>query len=350
MAGAVQAELDAAYADLAASRFGEAVRRLQAAAAADPDSAPAQHACGAVLQNLARPDLAEPYLRRALALAPDSAPTKVVLSFVLLTRGAYDEAWPLYRARAELPENVARRPGLDCPEWRGEPLAGKRLLIWPDEGYGDQIMFFRFAQALRAQGADLVLACGPALQRLFAANLDAPVVPLAETMAFPQPDVWTWSGALPGLAGLRPETGPVPPYLAAPGVRDAGARIGVAARGNPANATDVHRSLPRAQAARLLALPGAISLDPQDTGAPDFAETAAIVAGLDLVIAVDTAVAHLAAALGKPTWILLPVIGLDWRWGLGERAPWYPQARLFRQPRINDWGAVIDAVAAAATR
>ena len=130
-----------------------------------------------------------------------------------------------------------------------------------------------------------------------------------------------------------------------------GARIGLMTRGSPGHLNDAHRSLPAEQAARLAALPGAASLHPDDTGAGDMTETADLIAGLDLVISVDTSVAHLAGAMGKPTWILLPTIGLDWRWGLaGRRTAWYPQARLFRQPRINDWPGVVDAVLAAATQ
>lgn len=344
----VAAEIAAAYADLGASRFGEAVRRLQAVAAAHPDSHAANHACGAVTSNLGRPDLAEPYLRRALGLDPYDVPSQVALAFVLLALGNYAEGWPLSEARLQMPGAAERLPKLDCPAWRGEPLAGKRLLIWPDEGLGDQIQFVRFAAALRARADDVVVCCSAGLERLFAASLDAPVVGLAERMSFPQPDYWTMSGFVPGLTGLTPQTAPQPPYLTAPKAkRTKGARIGVVTQGNPAHLNDAHRSLQPAYAARLRALPGAVSLHPQDSGVADMADTAAIVAGLDLVIAVDTSVAHLAAALGKPTWILLPTIGCDWRWGpAGERTPWYPQARLFRQPRINDWAGVLDAVEA----
>lgn len=99
-----------------------------------------------------------------------------------------------------------------------------------------------------------------------------------------------------------------------------------------------------ASAARLHELAGAISLLPEDTGAKDFKETAEIIAGLELVISVDTSIAHLSAAMGKPTWVLLPRFGLDWRWADGRRSPWYPDARLFRQERAGDWSGTIAAV------
>ncbi|MBL8556316.1 MAG: hypothetical protein JNL41_18725, partial [Phenylobacterium sp.] len=143
---------------------------------------------------------------------------------------------------------------------------------------------------------------------------------------------------------------PSAPYLRA-ATRPAGGRIGVATRGNPGHSNDAHRSLPADVAAELLALPGAMSLEPEATGAKDFAETAAIVAGLDLVIAVDTAVAHLAGALGRPAWILLPRIFTDWRWMEGRAdSPWYPTARLFRQASPGDWSAVLAEVRRTLTR
>jgi ADP-heptose:LPS heptosyltransferase len=119
-------------------------------------------------------------------------------------------------------------------------------------------------------------------------------------------------------------------------------------RGNPGHANDAHRSLPDDFGRELLALPGAVDLDPSSTGARDFQDTAEIVAGLDLVISVDTSVAHLAGAMGKPVWILLPAVSVDWRW-MSARAdtPWYPSARLFRATEAGGWRAVMDEVGAA---
>lgn len=350
MASAALAQrISAAYAELAQSRFGEAVRRLREIAADHPQSHEAQQACGAVLNRLGRADLAEPFLRAAHAIEPADAETKVTLGFALLAQQNYAEGWPLYEARYELGGAQRPKPTLPFPEWRGEPLEGRRLLIWPDEGIGDQIQFLRFALPLQADGADLAVCCSLPLQRLFAANLSAFVVALTVRVELPQPDCWTMSGFLPGRLGLTPQTAPAPPYLTATATRRVGGpRLGVMGRGNPQHLNDAHRSLWPEQAQRLLDVPGALDLHPDSTGAQDFADTAAIIAGLDLVISVDTSVAHLAAAMGKPTWILLPTIGLDWRWGLsGEQTAWYPAARLFRQPRINDWPGVVDAVIAA---
>jgi hypothetical protein len=172
------------------------------------------------------------------------------------------------------------------------------------------------------------------------------VIPLQTGVKHTAPDFWTTMGALPGLARLTPAAGATPPYLrSGPSTTPAGGGIGVMTRGNPDHLNDRHRSLPEPVGARLRDLPGAVSLHPDDTGLSDMAETARLIAGLDLVISVDTSVAHLAGALGKPVWVLLARVGLDWRWGI-ERSDsdWYPSARLFRQARIGDWTSVIDEV------
>jgi hypothetical protein len=121
-------------------------------------------------------------------------------------------------------------------------------------------------------------------------------------------------------------------------------RIGLAASGNPNHLNDQNRSLPSHLADQLAEIPGVVRLSPEVTGAKDFYDTARVVAGLDLVISVDTSIAHLSAAMGKPTWVLLPYIGVDWRWGGGVGSPWYPSARLFRQAASCDWTEVIDQV------
>jgi len=131
------------------------------------------------------------------------------------------------------------------------------------------------------------------------------------------------------------------PYLAGQGPR--AGRFGVAWRGNAR--PDPGRSLPAALAARLLALPGAVSLDPEASGVADFQDTANLIASLDFVVSIDTSVAHLAGAMGKPLWLLLQARSTDWRW----MQPWYPSARIFRQPTQGDWAGAVAAVEAALT-
>jgi hypothetical protein len=228
-------------------------------------------------------------------------------------------------------------PQLPFPEWQGQPV--KTLLVWPEQGFGDVIQFSRYLPLVRARGIAVTLVCRPPLVRLLSPLADQ-VVALEDQVRLPACDAWRLIGSLPLVLQ---SAAPPPPALAP---ASAGGRgIGVTVRGRATHFNDANRSLPDDLAAELLALPGAVSLDPADTGAKDFQETAEIIAGLERVISVDTAQAHLAASLGKPTAILLPWLNPDWRW-LRERtdSPWYPSARLYRQPAAGDWRSVVDAV------
>jgi hypothetical protein len=278
---------------------------------------------------------AEALARMAMAIAPSSTQAQMALALVLLTSGRFAEAWPLYEAR------LRTKPALPFPEWDGRPV--RRLLVYGEQGAGDQIMLARFSAQLAAGGCEIVQFCHQSLERLFS---QLPVMPIAMRGAaeFPDPDAWVMSNSLPHRLGVTLDHLSGEPYLKAEPRRGLG-RIGVKARGNPAHTNDANRSLPEREAARLLALPGAISLEPDATGARDFTTTAEIIAGLDLVIAVDTSTAHLAGALGKLVWVLLPCTNTDWRWLSGRSdSPWYASARLFRQPRPGDWASVLDEV------
>jgi hypothetical protein len=158
--------------------------------------------------------------------------------------------------------------------------------------------------------------------------------------------------SLAGRLGATPQRLPAAPYLRAarpwPRPLAPGFKVGLMTAGNPVYANDANRSLPEAAAAALFGLVARpVDLRPSQTGAADFADTAALMAELDLVISVDTAAAHLAGAMGKPCWVLLPAANPDWRWMRGRRdSPWYPSVRLYRQPAPGDWGPVLDEVAA----
>jgi len=336
----------------AAGRWDEAGRGFRAAVQADPTSAHAHHDLGGFLKGLGRLDEAEASLRQAHRLAPDDPRTRHALGIVLLAQGRYREGWPFYDARHAVPELRLLKPALPYPAWDGGDPSGRKLLIFPEQGLGDQLMFALFAPWLAQRGAAVTLLCHPALARLFAQSFEGVrVIPAAGPVEFPDPDAWVMSGSLTGRAGVEPDTLPDAPYLRATPAAGASGGIGVVTRGNPAHTNDGQRSLPPTEATELLAIPGARSLEPQDTGARDFADTAAIIAGLDLVITVDTAVAHLAGALGKPVWILLPRLMTDWRWMEGRTdSPWYPSARLFRQITPGDWRPALDAVLRALAR
>lgn len=231
----------------------------------------------------------------------------------------------------------APKPRLPFPEWTGEDLTGKRLVVWPEQGLGDKIMFARWLPALAEH--DVTILCEPALVRLFHANFAGRVIEANGRTDFPDPDFWALYGSLPLLTGAPIGPGP---YISSPASTASDARIGVCARGSPQHPNDARRSLSADAAQVLLELPGAMSLHVDDTGAQDFLETAAIISGLELVVTVDTAIAHLAGAMGKPVWILLPSQGVDWRWGsVGSVTAWYPSAKLIRQRQGETWSAVV---------
>jgi hypothetical protein len=282
---------------------------------------------------------AEKIYRAGLLALPDDNVLQLQLAFLLLRGGRLTEAWPLFEARLARP-GAPPKPHLSFPEWTGGPV--RTLLIWHEQGLGDQIQFARYARLLRARGVGVTLMCHPALMRLFE-PLGVKLVAAEGNLAIPRHDAWVMSGSIPYRLGTALDSVPRGDYLAAM-TTGRGGGIGLSTRGDQNHPNDANRSLPPAVAAELAALAPMTSLRPEDTGASDMLDTARIVAGLDLVISVDTAVAHLAGAMGKPCWLLLPHKA-DWRW-LRERAdsPWYPSMRLFRQPAPGDWASVIAAV------
>jgi tetratricopeptide (TPR) repeat protein len=299
--------------------------------AAEPGVRPALQNLALILRQQDRAEDLVPIFRAWVEIEP-TPELHWRLAAALLSLGRYAEAWPHFERR---PRKIP--PATTVPEWCGEPLAGKSLLVWHDEGFGDQIMMARLLPRLAAAAEGVTWALMPPLLRLFD-QLCPTVSRLGEVPG--RYDYWVPAMSLPARLGLTLQTLPSAPYLAAGQAASAGARIGVIGSCDPRQGTP--RDLPQDQLARLLALPGALSLEPADTGARDFQETAAIVAGLDLVITVDTAMAHLAGALGKPVWVVLPKPA-DWRWLRDPRhTPWYPTARLFRQDAPGDWAAPID--------
>lgn len=324
---------DAALAEgarlLRAGRYAEAEAAFRDAAAERPHQA--LHNLGVLYRSTGDLAAAETAFRQALENSPNPAVTEFSLGMLLMSLGRWAEGWPFYEAR----ETVLRlwRPEGPAQRWDGQPLAGRTLAVVGEQGLGDQLQFVRYMRGLDGPAA---VVCGQPLARLFEANGIRPLPAAAASHA----DAWCFLLSLPRLT-RRPDPIWHGPYLSARA--SGGGGVGLVTRGDPNNRNDANRSLPQPLAHRLAAETGALSLHPQDTGARDFQDTAEIVAGLDLVITVDTSVAHLAGAMGRPVWILLPHVGLDWRW-LHERAdtPWYPSARLYRQPRPGDWTSVVD--------
>jgi hypothetical protein len=296
----------------------------------------------------------EERLRQAVAAAPDLPDARRALGMNLLTQGRYAEGWRLYEARLDMTSLTDGIPrDFPFPRWRGEDLAGKHVVLFPEQGWGDQIQFARFLPILAAMAARVTLLVPTPLVRLFRHNFpDIEIVAADGAVEFPDPDYWSTLVELGGRLNVSLETIPQPPYLATPG-RWIGApeaiKVGLISKGNPNFGLDDWRSLPDVLAERLLReLPGqTISLLPSATGARDFADTAAVIDALDLVVAVDTAVAHLAGAMNRTCFLLVQGIGADWRW-MRDRtdSPWYPNHILYRGAPDASWDAAIERVIA----
>jgi tetratricopeptide (TPR) repeat protein len=357
------------------NRVEEALAAYERALELAPKNAPLLANRAAALRRLDRPHEALMSAASALAIKPDFAHARFVESVARLSLGDFSAGWRAYESRWHVGWLASQRRDYGAPLWLGEAsLDGKTILLHAEQGMGDTIQFVRYAPLLAARGAKIVLEVQPELVRLLSAMPGLATV-VARKQPLPRYDFHCPLLSLPLACGTTLDTIPAEIPHIAPGEGDVvsfmeswRARlprrrplVGLVWSGERSHDNDLNRSMPLATLAPLFDLPDIafVSLqhevreedaamlqsrgDVLPIGADfrDFADTAAAIAALDAVIAVDTAVAHLAGAMGKPLFLLLP-FAADFRWLRGRSdSPWYPSVRLFRQPQFGDWDGAV---------
>jgi len=403
-AGVYHANLGNAYQDCDQTR--DALAANQKAAALDPRDVGAMNGLGTALRKLDELQAAENAFRRAVELAPATAAFHANLGNVLESRGQYQAAREAYDKAVRLSPNSAEHqwglalqelrlgdyangwnryewrwqmasykvPRWNRPEplWDGSDLAGRTILLHMEQGYGDNVQLIRYVPLVKARGGGIMMTTLDPLLRLFRTIPEADAV-YRETEPVPPFEVHAPLMSLPRIFKTTVETIPATvPYLhLAPAdvaawaerisAMGPGLKVGLCWAGKPSHGNDRNRSMSLATLNPLATVGGVhflrlhkgpspqsreCDLKPLDCTADlaDFADTASLVMNLDLVITVDTSIAHLAGALGKPTWLLLPFVA-DWRWLLDRTdSPWYPTIRLYRQSTPGDWKSVVERV------
>lgn len=343
-----------------------------------PDYVSAYNNLTLLRRDLGDPEHAIRLQTRSLRVQPDNPESHLNLALLHMLQGAFAEGFDHYewRFRGEALKPLWRP--FSQPQWRGEPGNGRTLLLWSEQGLGDTLQFARYVPMAQARGWRVILEAPRSLHRMLSA-LGTEVTLREREAPLPNFDAHCPLLSLPLAFGTTVRTVPAPvPYLAAQPERRAawrsrlpgdGLRVGIVWQGNPVGKIDRGRSYPLAAAAPLARIPGVTLISLQrihgleqldslpagmkvevlgadvDAGDDAFVDTAAIAEELDLIVSSDTAVAHLAGALGRPVWLALQTHA-DWRWLQGrDDSPWYPATRLFRQPHSGDWVSVFDRMA-----
>ena len=356
----------------AQGRYDDAVEVIKRALSLKPDLVPALVLLGTLSYEKGEIEAAVGIFRQALLLDSEQAQAHFNLSQCLLLQGKFSEGWREHEWRCGTEALSALERGFNVPQWHGEPLSGKTILLHAEQGLGDTIQFVRYAPLLKAKGARVIVECQTLLLRLLDGMLGVDLF-VAKGQPLPAFDYHVPLLGLPHCFGTELATIPAPQtYLRPPkigqldlnmlGVSAKRPRIGLCWAGNPEHSNDANRSvrlalfesLVRAYKDKFVFV--SLQIGPRSAerssylwadcmfdAAPhvtDFADSAEIMSQLDLVIGVDTSVIHLAGAMGCPVWVLLPFVP-DSRW-LMQRidSPWYPSMRLFRQSAIDNWDSV----------
>jgi uncharacterized protein (TIGR03032 family) len=359
-----------------AERYAEAAQHLQAVIEAEPERVEAFNSLGHVANCQRQPQQAVNYYEQAIALQPDYAQAHFNLGMTLLQMGEYARGWPEYDWRWKTGEFTPFR--CPHPQWDGRAIPDQTLLIHTEQGAGDSIQFARYLPWATQRCKKLVLVCPPDLMALFTTLPNISEVREAGTINMAEFDTYLPLMSLPRVSGATLDNIPASvPYInidairrrkgadAVPALSTRLRKVGIAWAGSPTHRNDRRRScalqefLPALRtpgiafyslqkgegSGQLSDLPSDVKVEELESHLQDLGDRALLIAQLDLVITVDTSVAHLAGALGKPVWTLLPYVP-DWRWLMeGETTPWYPTMRLFRQTRPGDWPDVMKRVA-----
>ena len=337
----------------------------------DPDNAAAFCNYGNVMRELGHPQRAIPFLQNSILLDPSNITAQFNLAVAFLLAGDYQRGWSQYETRWQFEHLNGTEPKFTQPRWRGEDIRDKTILIVGEQGHGDCIQFSRFIFNLHAAGAKVKLQVTDGLIPLLgASNIIEKIGKYTDDMG--DFDYWVPIMSIPGILGITVDNVPrIQSYLTAnqelvqAWQKRLGSktrmRVGFSWSGRKDSWIHQHKSVPFPVILDMIkANPQYEWVNLQIDASPEeeeqlaavgvtrypgsiasFADTAALMMHMDVVVSVDTAISHLAGALGRPTWIMLNQYGLDWRWLLNrDDSPWYTTARLFRQPKRGDWASV----------
>ena len=337
----------------------------------DPDSAAAFNNYGNVMREMGQPRRGIPFLEHAAILDPTNVTARFNLAVSYLIMGDYARGWPAYEARWDYEHLAGSEPQHSQPRWRGEDLKDKTILVVGEQGHGDNIQFCRFLYNLHAAGARVLFQTTAGLVPLFGTSN---VISWIGTYTDQPPefDYWIPIMSIPGVIGVTLDNLQkqvqyinVDPSKATDWLKILGPkkrmRVGFSWSGRRDAWLNRHKSVPFETMLELVKNNPQYewinlqvdATDEEDQALADvgvvrypgsiqsFADTAALISCMDVVISIDTAVTHLAAALGRPTWLMLQWFATDWRWMLDkDSSPWYPTVRIFRQPSMGDWDSV----------
>jgi hypothetical protein len=345
------------------------------AMAQDRNSASAFNNYGNVLRECGDPVGAVPFLQRSIQLAPSHPTAPFNLAVAYLLAGDYHNGWRQYETRWNYEHLAGGLPNYEQPRWTGQDVNDKTVLVLGEQGHGDNIQFVRFVGDIIGRGAKVILVVNDNLKPLFDAT-DVKFSVITPDTAVPKFDYWIPIMSIPAVIGATVDNiAKVQYYLTADAETQRQwqavlgpkhrLRVGFCWSGRRDTWINRHKGMPfdvivdlikrnptyewvnlqadctQEEEAQLVALgvkayPGVIK---------NFADTAGLLMHLDVVLSVDTAIAHLAGALGRPVWVMLNQYALDWRWLIDrDSSPWYTTARLFRQPKMGDWKSVVDKV------